>query len=84
MQGLAGVLGCQPIYQALHGSLSSFRETIAVAKALRNPALRQRHWNAIKTLIGDDVDLRAETLLLSDLANIKRLKETPEILVLLP
>ncbi|CDI74335.1 Dynein heavy chain 6, axonemal, related [Eimeria praecox] len=80
LQGLAGVLGSQPLYQTLQASLSSYKETLAVATALRNPALRQRHWDAIKGLLGDEINLKSETLLLSDLANIKRLKETPEIL----
>lgn len=81
VQSLTSTLGSRPLFLSLQSDLSSFKNILTVAKALRNPALRKRHWDAIRDLLGDDEDIRKDGLLLKDLKNIKRLADTPELLV---
>ncbi|KAL8432513.1 hypothetical protein ACSSS7_004567 [Eimeria intestinalis] len=79
-QSLTSSLGSRPLFASLQTELSTFRSILVVARALRNPALKERHWIAIQELLGEEANIRDQSLLIKDLKNFRRLAETPEIL----
>ncbi|KAL8274014.1 hypothetical protein Esti_002103 [Eimeria stiedai] len=81
-QSLASSLGSRPLFASLQSELSTFRSILVVAKALRNPALKERHWIVIQDLLGEEASIRDQSLLIKDLKTFKRLADTPDILTL--
>ncbi|KAL8438327.1 hypothetical protein Efla_007177 [Eimeria flavescens] len=81
LQSLTSRLGSRPLFASLQTELASFRSMLIVATALRNPALKQRHWTAIHELLEEE-NIRDESLLIKDLKGFKRLAHTQEILTL--
>jgi len=50
-----------PVLEKVKGLVFEFKDTIPVVVALRNPALREAHWIAIKEdIIGKEFDIEDE------------------------
>lgn len=54
-----------PIIESTRSRIDEFRRTLPLIIDLKNPAMRERHWDKVKLIIGQDFDESSEEFTLS-------------------
>eukprot|EP00210_Caulerpa_lentillifera_P007994 g7633.t1 len=64
-------IGQWPIWNSIKKTVDGFRQTMPLISDLRNPALRQRHWEALIDEIGQSIDPNSDDFTLDSVINLR-------------